>query len=48
MRRDDKRNVCMNYGDEVNSVVRQIKEAYDMFDYHKVKELLSTLLSESE
>lgn len=37
-----------NYGDEVNSVVRQIKEAYDMFDYHKVKELLSTLLSESE
>lgn len=35
-----------NYGNDVNAVIRQIKDAYDMFDYHKVKDLLTGLLSE--
>ena len=32
-----------NYGNDVNAIVKQIKDAYDMFDYHKVKELLAEL-----
>ena len=32
-----------NFGTEVNILIADIKKAYDMFDYHKVKELLEKL-----
>lgn len=33
-----------NYGSDINGIIRQIKDSYDMFDYHKVKELLAQLI----
>ncbi len=36
----------LNYGPEINASIRQIKEAYEMFDYHKVKEIVSEMIGE--
>lgn len=33
-----------NYGNDVNSKVYAIKNSYDMFDYHKVKDLIQELI----
>ena len=33
----------INYGSDNNAIVKQIKDAYEMFDYHKVKDLLAEL-----
>ena len=32
-----------NYGQDLNTKLKHIKDAYDMFDYHSVKELLAEL-----
>ena len=42
---EDKINECVtiNYGSEVNSALRNIKDCIDVFDYHKTKELLTEL-----
>ncbi|MBR6469216.1 MAG: Hpt domain-containing protein [Lachnospiraceae bacterium] len=33
-----------NYGSDINGTIKQMKDAYEIFDYRKVKELLSGLL----
>jgi hypothetical protein len=33
-----------NYGQEINASVKKMKEAYDMFDYHTVKDMVSSIL----
>lgn len=33
-----------NYGGDLNKLIKEIKDSYEMFDYHKVKELLAGLL----
>ena len=37
--------VTKNYGSELNAKVRQMKTAYDGFDFHNVKKVLNELLS---
>ncbi|MCR4806724.1 MAG: response regulator [Lachnospiraceae bacterium] len=32
-----------NYGDDINANIRKMKEAYDMFDYHTVKETVKAV-----
>ncbi len=34
-----------NFGSEANEQIRQLKEAYDMFDFHQVKMILNQMLS---
>ena len=38
----------VNYGSDANKLIKQIKDAYEMFDYHKVKELLVNMLDETD
>ena len=33
-----------NFGSEINARIKKIRDAYDMFEYHTVKELISELL----
>ena len=33
-----------NFGSEINSVIKKMKDAYEMFDYHTVKDLIAELL----
>ena len=33
-----------NYGSELNSLIGQIRDAYDMFDYHTVKDIVAKVL----
>lgn len=33
-----------NFGSEINSIIKKMKDAYEMFDYHTVKDLTAELL----
>ena len=35
----------VNYGSEYNHTILEMKNAYDMFDYHKVKECIEVLVN---
>jgi CheY-like chemotaxis protein/HPt (histidine-containing phosphotransfer) domain-containing protein len=34
-----------NYGEEINNNIKRMKEAYDMFDYHTVKDMVAAILN---
>ena len=38
----------INYGQDINRALREIKSQLDVFDYHKAKELLTVLKSKEE
>ncbi len=36
---------CRNFGGEINANIKKMKDAYDMFDYQTVKDVVVTVIN---